>query len=118
MTSPRIAFLGAGSTVFTKTLLGDLLSRPELQDADVRLHDIDEHRLELSRRVAGRVAAATGARPRITATLDREAALDGADFVLSTIQVGGYRPGTVRDFDIPKRYGLEQTIGDTLGVGG
>jgi alpha-galactosidase len=118
MASPRIAFLGAGSTVFTKTLLGDLLSRPELQNADVRLHDIDAHRLELSRRVAERVAAATGARPRITATLDREAALDGADFVLTTIQVGGYRPGTVRDFDIPKRYGLEQTIGDTLGVGG
>jgi alpha-galactosidase len=118
VTSPRIAFLGAGSTVFTKTLLGDLLSRPELQDADVRLHDIDAHRLELSRRVAGRVAETLGASPRITATLDREAALDGADVVFSTIQVGGYRPGTVRDFEIPKRYGLEQTIGDTLGIGG
>ncbi len=118
MTPPRIAFLGAGSTVFTKTLLGDLLSRPELHDADIRLHDIDAHRLELSERVAHRVAATVDARPQVSATLDREAALDGADFVLSTIQVGGYRPGTVRDFDIPKRYGLEQTIGDTLGIGG
>lgn len=116
--SPTIAFLGAGSTVFTKTLLGDLLSRPELAEADVRLHDIDAHRLGLSERVAQRVATAVDARPTLTATLDRERALDGADFVLSTVQVGGYRPGTVRDFEIPKRYGLEQTIGDTLGIGG
>lgn len=118
MTRPRIAFLGAGSTVFTKTLLGDLLSRPALREAEIRLHDIDAHRLELSERVAKRVASVVGAGPTITATLDREAAIEGADFVLSTIQVGGYRPGTVRDFEIAKRYGLQQTIGDTLGIGG
>src|SRR6056297_1835942 len=118
MTAPRIAFLGAGSTVFTKTLLGDLLSRPALREAEIRLHDIDAHRLELSGRVARRVASVVGAGPTITATLDREAAIEGADFVLSTIQVGGYRPGTVRDFEIAKRYGLQQTIGDTLGIGG
>ena len=70
----KISFLGAGSTVFTKTLLGDLLARPELAEADVRLHDIDEHRLGLSERVARRVASAVDARPTISATRDRERA--------------------------------------------
>lgn len=114
----KITLIGAGSTVFTRNLLGDLLSYPELSQAEIALHDIDAHRLQLSERVAQRLAAALGARPTITATLDRRAALDGARFVFSTIQVGGYRPATVTDFEIPKKYGLEQTIGDTLGIGG
>lgn len=114
----RITLIGAGSTVFTRNLLGDILSFPELAQAEINLHDIDEHRLKLSEMVAHRVAEAVGANPRITATTDRRAALDGARFVLNTIQVAGYKPGTVRDFEIPKRYGLEQTIGDTLGIGG
>ena len=118
MPHPTIAFVGAGSTVFAKHLLGDILSSPALAESDIRLFDIDPVRLDLSEVVAGRVAQALGAQPRVTATTDRERALDGADYVLSMIQVAGYRPGTVRDFEIPKRYGLEQTIGDTLGIGG
>jgi len=80
--------------------------------------DIDEARLADTERVAHRVAAAAGAAPTIEATLDRRRALDGADYAINMIQVGGYRPATVTDFEIPKRYGLGQTIGDTLGIGG
>ncbi|MDQ5896126.1 MAG: alpha-galactosidase [Pseudomonadota bacterium] len=114
----KITLIGAGSTVFTRNLLGDILSCPELAGAEIALHDIDAHRLQLSRQVAHRVADALGVQPRITASTDRRTALEGARFVLSTIQVGGYRPATVTDFEIPKKYGLEQTIGDTLGIGG
>lgn len=114
----KITLIGAGSTVFTRNLLGDILSFPELAEAEIALHDIDEHRLGLSEMVAQRIAKVVGAHPRITATQDRRAAIDGAQFVINTIQVGGYRPGTVRDFEIPKKYGLEQTIADTLGIGG
>ena len=118
MTSPRIAFVGAGSTVFARNLLGDILSKPGLQGADIRLFDIDQVRLDVTNDVARRVAKAAEASPTITATTDRERALDGADFVINMIQVGGYRPATVTDFEIPKQYGLRQTIADTLGVGG
>ncbi|MEF2277258.1 alpha-glucosidase/alpha-galactosidase [Deinococcus sp. YIM 134068] len=118
MTPPRIAMIGAGSTVFAKNLLGDILGFPELADADVRLFDINQERLDVTEQVAGRVARAVGARPTVTATTDRERALDGADFVINMIQVGGYKPATVTDFEVPKRYGLRQTIADTLGVGG
>jgi alpha-galactosidase len=118
MSHPTIAFVGAGSTVFAKNLLGDILSSPALAGSDIRLFDIDPARLDLSEVVARRVAEAVGANPTITATVERARALDGADYVLSMVQVAGYRPGTVRDFEIPRRHGLEQTIGDTLGIGG
>lgn len=114
----KITLIGAGSTVFTRNLLGDILAYPELAGAEIALHDIDAHRLGLSEKVAHRIADALGARPVITASTDRRQALDGARFVINTIQVGGYKPATVTDFDIPKKYGLEQTIGDTLGIGG
>ncbi|TXH68486.1 MAG: alpha-glucosidase/alpha-galactosidase [Thiothrix sp.] len=114
----KITLIGAGSTVFTRNLVGDILSFPELAEAEIALHDIDEHRLTLSGMVAQRVAEAVGAKPKITISTNRRAALEGAQFVLNTIQVAGYKPGTVRDFEIPKKYGLEQTIGDTLGIGG
>ena len=113
-----IAFIGAGSTVFAKNLLGDILSFPELADATIRLMDIDPERLETTRLVAERIARAVGAHPTLEATLDRRTALKGADYVLTMFQVGGYRPGTVIDFEIPKKYGLRQTIADTLGIGG
>jgi len=116
--SPKIVFVGAGSTVFAKNLLGDLLSYPELSDAHFSLFDIDQERLNTSEIVAHKVAQALGAKPKIEATLDRRRALDSADYVISMFQVGGYRPSTVIDFDIPKKYGLRQTIGDTLGIGG
>ncbi len=110
--------IGAGSTVFAKNLLGDILSFPELAGSHVALMDIDEERLRVSEVVARKVGQAVGARPRITAHTDRRHALDGADYVINMIQVGGYAPGTVLDFEIPKKYGLRQTIADTLGIGG
>lgn len=118
MANPKIAFVGAGSTVFAKNLLGDILSFPELSSADIRLFDIDATRLEVTQNVAQRVAQTVGAKPTVTATLEREKALEGADFVINMIQVGGYKPATVTDFEIPKRHGLRQTIADTLGIGG
>ena len=118
MTNPKIAMIGAGSTVFAKNLLGDILSFPELGGADIRLFDINQERLDVTEQVAGRVAKTVGANPRVIATTDRERALDGADFVINMIQVGGYKPATVTDFEIPKQYGLRQTIADTLGIGG
>ncbi|MBC7942866.1 MAG: alpha-glucosidase/alpha-galactosidase [Chitinophagaceae bacterium] len=114
----KIALIGAGSVVFTRRLLGDILSLPELSGCHVALHDIDEHRLRLAEGLAHRVAAAVGATPTITASTDRRRALEGARYVINTIQVGGYKPATVTDFEIPKKYGLRQTIGDTLGIGG
>ncbi|WP_394649385.1 alpha-glucosidase/alpha-galactosidase [uncultured Deinococcus sp.] len=118
MTTPKIAFVGAGSTVFAKNLLGDILSFPELGGADIRLFDINQERLDVTEQVAHRVARTVGASPRVVATTDRDRALDGADFVINMIQVGGYQPATVTDFEVPKQYGLRQTIADTLGIGG
>lgn len=114
----KIAFIGAGSTVFAKNLLGDIMSFPELANSTISLMDIDPLRLKTSEIVAHRVAEFLGARPKIEATLDRRAALDGADYAISMFQVGGYKPSTVIDFEIPSKYGLRQTIADTLGIGG
>lgn len=118
MTSPKITFIGAGSTVFARALLRDLFMFPELHGSTIALMDIDEERLLDSEMVAKRVAERAGASATIVATTDRRRALDGADYVVNMIQVGGYQPATVIDFEIPKRYGLRQTIGDTLGIGG
>lgn len=115
---PRITFIGAGSTVFAKNLLGDILSFPELQNATISLFDIDAERLRTSEIVAHKVAQALGAHPTIETTTDRRRALADADYAICMIQVGGYKPGTVTDFEIPKKYGLRQTIADTLGIGG
>jgi alpha-galactosidase len=114
----KIAFIGAGSTVFAKNLMGDILSYPELADSTISLMDIDQARLDTSEAVAYKVNKALGANATIEVTTDRRAALDGADYVICMIQVGGYKPSTVIDFEIPKKYGLRQTIGDTLGIGG
>lgn len=114
----KITFIGAGSTVFAKNLLGDILSFPELAESTISLMDIDPERLRTSEIVAEKVAEYFGAKPKIEATLDRRQALDGADYAISMFQVSGYKPGTVIDFEIPKKYGLRQTIADTLGIGG
>ncbi len=114
----KISFIGAGSTVFARNLMGDILSFPELANSTLSLHDIDAERLRTSEIVAHRVAEALGVNPKIEATLDRRASLDGADYAISMIQVAGYKPGTVVDFEVPKKYGLRQTIADTLGIGG
>jgi alpha-galactosidase len=114
----KIAFLGAGSTVFARNLLGDILGHEELAGSEIALFDIDADRLETSELVARRVAGALAAPAKIVATTERRAALDGADYAINMIQVGGYEPATVVDFEVPKRFGLRQTIGDTLGIGG
>ena len=114
----KITFIGAGSTVFAKNLIGDILSFPELADSEICLFDIDENRLKTSEIVAQRIARTLGATGRIERTTDRSRAFDGASYAINMIQVGGYRPCTVTDFEIPKRYGLRQTIADTLGIGG
>jgi alpha-galactosidase len=115
---PKISFLGAGSTVFAKNLIVDILSFPELSSCTLSLHDIDEGRLRTSEIVAQKVATALGVHPTIEATLDRRASLEGADYAIGMFQIGGYEPSTVVDFEIPKKYGLRQTIADTLGIGG
>ncbi len=114
---PRIAFVGAGSTVFTRNLIGDVLAMPELAGSTFALMDVDPARLETSRATAEQLVARHGTRATVEATLDRRAALAGADYVVTCFQVGGLE-STLVDFEIPKRYGLRQTIADTLGVGG
>ncbi len=114
----KISFIGAGSTVFAKNLIGDILSYPEMANATISLHDIDETRLRTTEIVAHKIAQALGVSPVIEATTDRRRALEGSDYALGMFQIGGYKPGTVTDFEIPKKYGLRQTIADTLGIGG
>ena len=114
---PKIAMIGAGSVVFTKNLLGDILSFPELADAHIALMDIDPERLRVAEIMARKVAAAVGASATVSAHLERKPALEGAHYVINTIQVGGFE-ATLIDFEVPKKYGLKQTIADTLGIGG
>lgn len=115
---PRIAFMGAGSTIFAKSVLGDCILTPEIKDLEISLHDIDPVRLEDSRRMLENIAANVGRKVKIEAHLNRLDALRDAKYVVNAIQVGGYDPCTITDFEIPKKYGLRQTIADTLGIGG
>src|SRR5512140_2397026 len=115
--SPKITMIGAGSVVFARHLLGDIMSWPELKQPHLALMDINEDRLMVAGRMAEKVAAAVGATPKITTHKTRKPALDGADYVINTIQVGGF-PATRIDFDLPEKYGLKQTIADTNGIGG
>ncbi|WP_460887096.1 alpha-galactosidase [Promicromonospora xylanilytica] len=112
-----IAFIGAGSVVFTRQLVADILRFPELVEARLVLHDIDPERLDVAEATARQVNRQLGGRATVVAALDRRTALDGADFVINMIQVGGV-DATVADLEIPARHGLRQTIGDTTGVGG
>lgn len=116
--NPKITLIGAGSVVFAKRLIADVLQFPELSDARICLMDIDEERLRVAELVARKMIAKLGSRVTVEATLNQREAVRGANYVICTIQVGGYKPGTVIDFEIPKKYGLRQTIADTLGVGG
>ncbi len=118
---PKITFLGAGSTVFAKNVLGDCMMTPALEDSEIALYDIDPVRLRESGAMLGAINRNNGSKARIREYLGVEArkeALRGADYVVNAIQVGGYDPCTIIDFEIPKKYGLRQTIADTLGVGG
>jgi len=114
----KIVFLGAGSTVFAKNVLGDCLLVPALRDVHIALVDIDGERLHDSEIMVRNLSRALGADAKIESFLDARKALPGADYVVNAIQVGGYEPATVTDFEIPKKYGLRQTIGDTIGIGG
>ncbi|MDJ0626747.1 MAG: alpha-glucosidase/alpha-galactosidase [Rhodobacter sp.] len=115
---PKITFIGAGSTIFMKNIVGDCLHFDSLADATFALMDIDAARLEESAIVARKMIQAMGTGARVETHLDQRAALEGADFVVAAFQIGGYKPCSVTDFEIPKRYGLRQTIADTLGIGG
>lgn len=115
----KIAFLGAGSTVFAKSVLGDCMLTSSLARAEYALFDIDQARLRDSAMMVETLNRnVNGSRARVVPYDDRRKALAGSDYVVNAIQVGGYQPCTVTDFEIPKRYGLRQTIGDTLGIGG
>ncbi len=114
----KIAIIGAGSVEFTRNILTDLGSYPELHGTlQLALHDIDEERLAYAERTANQVVERLGAGYTVSAHADRREAFDGADYLINEIQVGGYR-ATVTDFEIPTRYGLRQTIADTIGIGG
>jgi alpha-galactosidase len=112
-----IALVGAGSVEFTREILGEILGYPELADATISLHDIDPDRLATAELVAARTAEQLGANPTIRASLERAGALEGADFVVNMVAVGGH-DATLTDFNVPASFGVKQTIGDTLGVGG
>ena len=118
----KITFMGAGSTVFAKNVLGDVMSTPALRECEIALYDIDPTRLKESLQILTVINANINENRAIIKPYlgveNRKEALRGATFVVNAIQVGGYEPCTVIDFEIPKKYGLQQTIADTLGVGG
>ena len=117
--APRIAIIGAGSTVFARNLIGDLLQFPALaRGTTLALMDVDPERLATSEVMARRLAEAHGASVDVQASADRRSALDAADYVITCFQIGGLHPATIVDFVVPKRYGVGQTIADTLGIGG
>jgi alpha-galactosidase len=119
---PKITFMGAGSTVFARNVLGDVMCTPVLQGADIALYDIDGKRAMQSEEILNAINRVSNAdRAKIKTFVgveNRREALCGADFVINAIQVGLYEPCTVIDFEVPKKYGLRQTIADTLGIGG
>jgi len=117
----KITFLGAGSTVFARNLLGDCMSSETLRDCEIALYDINPQRLNESAQILEAINKGKGGRSKISSYAgaeNLEKALAGASFAVNAIQVGGYDPATIADFEIPKKYGLRQTIGDTLGIGG
>ena len=114
----KITFVGAGSTVFARNVIGDCILTPELGDFEVCLFDIDPKRLDDSYQILTNINATAQGKAHIHQTLDKEEAFRGADFVVNAIQVGLYDPCTITDFEVPKKYGLRQTIADTLGIGG
>ncbi|HEY4782974.1 MAG TPA: hypothetical protein VIH54_14240, partial [Chthoniobacterales bacterium] len=114
---PKIALIGAGSLVFTRNLCSDILLAPSLQDSEISLMDIDPQRLEESRQIVQKIADERKLAARITASTDRTESVGNADYVITTFQQGGL-PAYAQDIEIPKKYGVEQCVGDTLGPGG
>ena len=114
----KITFIGAGSTIFAKNVLGDIMGTPALQGFELALFDIDLQRLSDSENMLNNIKASSRSTCKIKSYTDRKEALRGAKYVINAIQVGGYDPCTITDFEIPKKYGLRQTIADTAGIGG
>ncbi|MDC0233121.1 alpha-glucosidase/alpha-galactosidase [Pelagibacteraceae bacterium] len=114
----KLTIIGAGSAVFTKNIVTDLLSLDSFKKMEIALQDIDTVRLKASHELLNVISEKLNASPKITSYTDRRESLVGSDFVQTTIQVGGYKPSTVIDFEIPREFGLKQTIADTLGIGG
>ncbi len=114
----KLAIIGAGSTVFTKNIVVDLLTIEKFKSIEIALMDIDKKRLDKTYELLNLISKKINAKPKISTHTNRKEALRNADFVQTTIQVGGYKPSTQIDFEIPKKYGLQQTIADTLGIGG
>ncbi len=114
----KLTIIGAGSAVFTKNIITDLLSLDSFKKMEIALQDIDPVRLKASHELLNLISEKLNASPKITSYTDRRESLVGSDFVQTTIQVGGYEPSTVIDFEIPREFGLKQTIADTLGIGG
>lgn len=114
----KITFLGAGSTVFAKNLLGDCMTVDALQDFEFALFDIDHEKLRDSELMLNNIKKNLGSSVEVVSYTDRKEALRDAKYVINAIQVAGYEPGTIVDFEIPKKYGLRQTIADTIGIGG
>jgi len=114
----KLTIIGAGSAVFTKNIVTDLLSIDTFKKMEISLQDIDPVRLKASHELLNVISEKLNASPKITSHTDRRESLVGSNFVQTTIQVGGYKPSTIIDFEIPKEYGLKQTIADTLGIGG
>jgi alpha-galactosidase len=113
----KVAMIGAGSVVFSRNLTGDILGFPEFKDAAFSYMDVDADRLAVGAALCRKIGTALGATPTIEATTDRRRALDGADFVINMVQIGGF-DSTLVDFEIPRKYGLNFTIADTTGPGG
>ena len=117
----KITFMGAGSTIFARNVLGDSMASQYLGKIEAALYDIDDRRLKQSKAILDAINTGLGKKAVIKTFLgpeNRKAALKDAKFVINAIQVGGYDPATITDFEIPKKYGLNQTIGDTIGIGG
>ena len=114
----KLTIIGAGSTVFTKNIVIDLMTIEKFKTIEIALMDIDKYRLEKTYHVLEIVSKKMGVNPKFEMYTNRSDALKEADFVQTTIQVGGFKPSTVIDFEIPKKYGVRQTIADTLGIGG
>lgn len=114
----KLCIIGAGSTVFTKNIISDLLTIDKFKSIEIALMDIDKKRLNTTFEILNLIAKNLDANPTITLHTNRREALQNSDFIQTTIQIGGYKPSTVIDFEIPKKFGLTQTIGDTLGIGG
>ncbi len=118
MANPKITFIGAGSTVFSKNIAGDMLQRKALSGATIALMDINPKRLEESAIVVGKLISTLNVKAKVETYTNQREALAGTDFVVVCFQIGGYDPCTISDFEVPKKFGLRQTIADTLGIGG